>query len=118
MISNYDKNLNYDIETKDQTIRTIFSPSLPLFSQYTSNVVRSVAGSWFLIHLLSLVLQYCISVSFNSAVELLVSPFLVLHFSYYTLMTFLIMFSVILLCMLMILISTLNVVRYLICGNN
>ena len=44
--------------------------------------------------------------------------FLVLHFSYYTLMTFLIMLSVILLSMLMILLSTLNVIRHLICGNN
>ena len=39
---------------------------------------------------------------------------LVLHFSYYTLMTFLIMFSVILLYLM---ISTLNVIRHLICGN-
>ena len=44
--------------------------------------------------------------------------FLVLHFSYYTLMTFLIMLSVILVSMLMILLSTLNVIRHLICGNN
>ena len=45
-------------------------------------------------------------------------PFLVLHFSYYTLMTFLMMLSVILLSMLIILPSTLNVIRHLICGNN
>ena len=44
--------------------------------------------------------------------------FLVLHFSYYTFMTFLMMLSVILLSMLMILLSTLNVIRHLICGNN
>ena len=44
--------------------------------------------------------------------------FLGLHFSYYTLMTFLIMLSVILLSMLMILLSTLNAIRHLICGNN
>ena len=44
--------------------------------------------------------------------------FLVLHFSYYTLMTFLMMLSVILLSMLMILLSTLNVIRHPICGNN
>ena len=43
---------------------------------------------------------------------------LVLHFSYYTLMTFLMMLSVILLSMLMILLSTLNMIRHLICGNN
>ena len=45
-------------------------------------------------------------------------PSLVLHFSYYTLMTFLMTLSVILLSMLMILHSTLSVIRYLICGNN
>ena len=44
--------------------------------------------------------------------------FLVLHFSYYTLMTFLMMLSVTLLSMLMILLSTLNAIRHLICGNN
>ena len=44
--------------------------------------------------------------------------FVVLHFSYYTLMTLLMMLSVILLYMLMILLSTLNVIRQLISGNN
>ena len=41
--------------------------------------------------------------------DFLKTPFLVLHFSYYTLMTFLMMLSVILLSMLMILLSTLSV---------
>ena len=50
--------------------------------------------------------------------EFLKGPFLVLHFPYYTLKTFLMMLSVILLSMLMILLSTLNVIRHLICGNN
>ena len=50
--------------------------------------------------------------------EFLKGPFLVLHFSYYTLMTFLMMLSVILLSMLMILLSILSVIRHLICGNN
>ena len=51
--------------------------------------------------------------------ELLKGPrvLLVLHFSYSLLMTFL-MLSVILLSMLVILFSTLNVIRHLICGNN
>ena len=40
--------------------------------------------------------------------EFLKATFLVLHFSYYTLMTFLMIFSVILLSMLMILLSTLR----------
>ena len=44
--------------------------------------------------------------------------FLVLNFSYYTLMTFLTMLSVMLLSMLMILLSILNAIRHLICGNN
>ena len=50
--------------------------------------------------------------------EFLKGSFLVLHFPYYTLKTFLMMLSVILLSMLMILLSTLNVIRHLICGNN
>ena len=50
--------------------------------------------------------------------EFLKAPFLDLHFSYYTLMIFLTMLSVILLSMLMILLSILNVIRHLICGNN
>ena len=50
--------------------------------------------------------------------EFLKAPFLVLHFSYYTLMTFLMILSVILLSMLMILLSILGVIRHLICGKN
>ena len=43
---------------------------------------------------------------------------LALHFSYYTSMTFRMILSVIFLYMLMILLSTLNLIRHLICGNN
>ena len=50
--------------------------------------------------------------------EFLKAPFLVLLFSYYTLVTFLSMLPVILLSMLMILLSVISVIRYLICGNN
>ena len=50
--------------------------------------------------------------------EFLNAPLLVLHFSCYTLMTFLIMLSITLQSMLMILISILSVIRHLICGNN
>ena len=50
--------------------------------------------------------------------EFLKTPFLVIHFSYYTLITFLMMLSVILLSMLMILLLILSVIRHLICGNN
>ena len=44
--------------------------------------------------------------------------FLVLHFSFCTLMTFLMMLSVIFLSMLIILLSALNAIGHLICGNN
>ena len=50
--------------------------------------------------------------------EFLNSAFLVLYVSYYTLMTFLMMLSAVLLSMLMILLSTLNVIKHLISGNN
>ena len=50
--------------------------------------------------------------------ELLKAPYLILHFSCYTLMTFLRMLSVILLSMLIILISVLSVIRHLICVKN
>ena len=50
--------------------------------------------------------------------EFLNGPFLVLYFSYYTLISFLMMLSVMLLSILMILLSTLNLIRYLICCNN
>ena len=50
--------------------------------------------------------------------EFLKAPFLVLHFSYYTLMTFLMMLSVIMQSMLMILLSILSVIGHLISGNN
>ena len=49
--------------------------------------------------------------------EFFKAPFLFLHFSYYTLITFLMMLSVILLSML-ILVSTLSVIRHLTCGNS
>ena len=50
--------------------------------------------------------------------KFLKTPFLVVHFFYYTSMTFLLMLSVILLSMLMILLSIPSVIRHLICGNN
>ena len=50
--------------------------------------------------------------------EFLKDPFLILHFSYYLLVTFLTMLSVILVSMLMILLSILSVIRRLICGSN
>ena len=49
--------------------------------------------------------------------EFLKAPFLVVHFSCYGFITFLIMLSVILLSVLMILLSILSVIRHLICGN-
>ena len=50
--------------------------------------------------------------------EFLKAAFLVLHFSHYTLMTFLMMLSLILPSMLMMLLAALNGMRHLICGNN
>ena len=50
--------------------------------------------------------------------DILQAPFLVLHFSYYTLMTLLMMLPVLLLSILMILVSSLSVIRHLICGSN
>ena len=60
--------------------------------------------------------------SFHKNIQLMLAfpkaPFLVLHFSYYTLMAFLMILSVILQYRLMILLSFLSVIRYLIFGNN
>ena len=50
--------------------------------------------------------------------EFLKAPFSVLHFTCYTLMTFLVMLSVILLYMVMVQLSILSVIRHLIYGNN
>ena len=50
--------------------------------------------------------------------EFLKAPFSVLHFSFYMLMIFLTMLSVILLFMLMIVLSILSVIGHVICGNN
>ena len=66
---------------------------------------------------LRLVLDGKSSKEYPVMLEFVKGPFLILHFSYYTLMTFLMMVSVILLSMLMILLSTLNSIRHLICGN-
>ena len=60
--------------------------------------------------------------SFHKNIQLMLAflkaPFLVLHFSCYTLMAFLMILSVILQYRLMILLSFLSVIRYLIFGNN
>ena len=50
--------------------------------------------------------------------KFLKAPLLVLHFSYYTLMNFLMMLSVVLSSMLMILLSILSGIRHLTHGNN
>ena len=61
-------------------------------------------------------------VNFHKNIELILeflnASFLGLHFSYYTLMTLLIISFVTLPYMLLILFSTLCVIRHLICGNN
>ena len=58
------------------------------------------------------------SQKFQLMLEFLKAPFLVLHFSCCTLLTFLMMISVILLSMLSIVLFVLSVIRHLICGNN
>ena len=60
----------------------------------------------------------CLHNNIQLRLEFLKAIFLVLNFSYYTYMTFLMMSSIILLSMLMILLSTLSVTRHLICGKN
>ena len=50
--------------------------------------------------------------------EFIKTTFLVLHVSYYTLMTFLKMLVIAVLSLLMILLSTLSVIGQLICDNN
>ena len=50
--------------------------------------------------------------------EFLKGEILVLHFSYYTLMTFVMMLSKVLLPLLMVLIYSQSVIRHLVCGNN
>ena len=60
----------------------------------------------------------CLNKNIQLILEFHKAPFLVLHFSYYTLMNFLTMLSVTLLSMLMIILSILGVIGLLICGNN
>ena len=66
---------------------------------------------------LRMVLEGSLHKNIQLMLELRKVPFLVLHFSYYTLMTFL-MLSVMLLSLLLMLLSTLIEIRHLICGNN
>ena len=63
---------------------------------------------------LRLVLDGKSSQEYLVMLEFFKGTFLVLHLSYYTLMTFLMMLSVILLCMLMMILSTIHVIRHLI----
>ena len=56
--------------------------------------------------------------NFHKNIQLMLVFLKGLFLPYNTLMTFLMMLSVILLSMLMILLSTLNAIRHLICGNN
>ena len=66
--------------------------------------------------LISFFLSFSLHKNIQLMLEFLKAPFLVLHSSYYTLMTFLMMLSVMLLSMLMILLSILSLIRHLICG--
>ena len=77
----------------------------PISSFLSNNWLRLVPGGKF-------------SQEYVINAEFLKTPFLVLPFSYYTLMTLLMMLSVILLSMLMILLWILSMIRHLICDNN
>ena len=67
---------------------------------------------------LQVVLMESLHKNIQLMLEFLKALFLVLHFSYYKLMAFLMMLSAILLSVLMILLSILSVIRHLISGNN
>ena len=68
--------------------------------------------------LFSIIVSGSLHKNIQLMLEFLKAPFLVLHFSYYRLMTFLMTLSVILQSMLMILFSIRSVIRHLICGKN
>ena len=101
-----------------------------LLTVVSDRIARAFSMSKFQVMYLALFLLFSIIGSFGYfwmgnlhkniqlMLEFLKGQFLVLHFSCNILMTFLMMLSVILLSMLMILLSTLNVIRHLICGNN
>ena len=72
-------------------------------SSYTFSVIDSFRWFW----------MESLHKNIQLMLEFLKGPFLVLHFSYYTLMTFLMILSLILLSVLMMLLSTLNVIRHL-----
>ena len=83
-----------------------------------SGQIFSLMSSFLSNRHLRVVLNGSLYKSIQLMLEFLKAPFLVLHFSYYTLLTFLATLSVILLSMLMILLSILSVIRHLICGSN
>ena len=83
-----------------------------------SNQIFGLISSFLSNRWLRVVLHENLHKNIQLMLEFLKAPYLVLHFSCYTLLTFLIMLPVILLSMLMKLLSILSVVRHLICGNN
>ena len=89
-----------------------------LKSYGVSGQIFSRISSFLSNSLLRVVLDGKSSQDIQLMLKFLKGAFLVLHFCCYTLMTFLMMLSSALLSMLMILLPTLNVIRYLICGNN
>ena len=83
-----------------------------------SGQIFGLISSFFSNRRLRVVLDESLHKNIQLMWEFLKTPFLVLHFSYYTSMTFLIMLSVLLSSMLMILLSILSVIGHVICGNN
>ena len=101
-----------------------FWQGLTCLSSSQTQVFRNFMGRYLALFLLFSVINSCkwfwmesLHKNIQLILEFVKIPFLVLHLSYFTMMTFL-MISVILLSMLMILLSILNVIRHLICGNN
>ena len=85
-----------------------------LRSYEISGQIFGLISSFFSNRQLRVVLDGKTSQEFQLKLEILKGSFLVLHFSYYTIMNLLMMLSVILLSMLMILLLTLNMIRHLI----
>ena len=102
-------------------------PSLLVFVSFLQSLLVFVFFLQFLLVFASFLQSLLVFVSFLQSLLIFASflqsllvfnPFSVLHFSYYTLMTFVIILSVILLPMLIALLSTRSLIRHLIFGNN
>ena len=138
LISNQDQFQRYSPSQISDTPQTGFEPVQNLilgFTEWSCAVVITIT-LWhhgvmeFQVRYLALFLLFSVIENFkwfcmgslHKNIELMLNflkaPFLVLHFSYHTLTTFLMMLSVILLFMLIIVLPNQSLSRHLICGNN